>query len=79
VVSCSGFGHDGIGQRRRSEGHFGREYVGSCATDSLGEYIGSSAANSLGEYVGSRAADSLDEYIGPGATHALELVSGNSR
>jgi hypothetical protein len=78
VVSCYGFGHDGIGQRRRSEGYYCREYVGSCATDSLGEYIGSCAADSLGEYVGSCAADSLDEYVGPGATHALELVSGSS-
>jgi hypothetical protein len=67
VVSCYGFGHDDIGQRRWSEGYQSREYVGSCA------------ANSLGEYVGSRAADSLDEYIGPGATHTLELESGNSR
>ena len=67
MVSCYGFGHDDIGQRRWSEGYYSREYVGSCA------------ANSLGEYVGSRAADSLDEYIGPGATHTLELSSGNSR
>jgi hypothetical protein len=78
VVSCSGFGHVGIGQRRRSQGDFGCEYVGSCATDSLGEYIGSGTANSLGEHVGSCATDSLDEYIGPGATHTLELVSGDS-
>jgi hypothetical protein len=79
VVSCSGFGHVGVGQRRRSQGHCSREYVGSCTADSLGEHVGSCAANSLGEYVGSCAADSLDEYIGPGATHALELASGNSR
>jgi hypothetical protein len=79
VVSCYGFGHDGIGQRRRSEGYYRCEYVGSCAADSLGEYVGSRAADSLGEYVGSRAADSLDEYIGPGATHTLELISGSSR
>jgi hypothetical protein len=79
VVSCSGFGYVGIGQRRRSQGHYGCEYVGSCAADSLGEYVGSCAANSLGEYVGSRAADSLEEHIGPGATHTLELASGNSR
>ena len=78
MVSCSGFGHVGIGQRRRSKGHFGREHDGSCAADSLGEYDGSCAANSLGEYDGSCAADSLDEYHGPGATHTLELVSGNS-
>jgi hypothetical protein len=67
VVSCSSAGYGGIGQRSRSEGHNSREYVGSCAADSLGEYVGS------------RAADSLDEYIGPGATHTLELASGNSR
>jgi hypothetical protein len=79
VVSCYGFGHDDIGQRRWSEGYYSREYVGSCAANSLGEYVGSCAADSLGEYVGSRAADSLDEYIGPGATHTLELSSGNSR
>jgi len=79
VVSCCGFGHDGFGQRRRSEGHYSREYVGACASNSLGEYVGSRAANSLGEYVGSRAADSLDEHIGPGAAHTLELVSGSSR
>jgi len=79
VVSCYGFGDDDFGQRRRSEGHYGREYVGSCAADSLGEYVGSCAANSLGEYVGPRAADSLDEYFGPGAAHTLELVSGISR
>ena len=66
MVSCSGFGHVGIGQRRRSKGHFGREHDGSCAADSLGEYDGSCAA------------DSMDEYHGPGATHTLELVSGNS-
>ena len=79
MVSCSSVGYGGIGQRCRSEGYNSREYVGSCAADSLGVYIGSRAANSLGEYVGSRAADSLDEYIGPGATHTLELESGNSR
>ena len=79
MVSCSSVGYGGIGQRCRSEGYNSREYVGSCAADSLGEYVGSCAANSLGEYVGSRAADSLDEYIGPGATHTLELESGNSR
>ncbi len=79
MVSCNGVGHDGIGQRRRSQGHNSREYVGSGTADSLGEYVGSCAANSLGEYVGSCAADSLDEYIGPGATHTLELASGNSR
>ena len=67
MVSCSGVGHAGVGQRRWSEGHYGCEYVGSCATDSLGEYVGSCAA------------DSLDEYIGPGATHTLELISGGSR
>ena len=79
MVSCSGVGHAGVGQRRWSEGHYGCEYVGSCATDSLGEYVGSCATDSLGEYVGSCAADSLDEYIGPGATHTLELISGGSR
>jgi hypothetical protein len=67
VVSCSGVGHVGIGQRRRSKGDCSCEYDGSCATDSLGEYDGSCAA------------DSLVKYNGPGATHTLELVSGNSR
>ena len=67
MVNCSGFGHGSIGQRRRSEGHYGCEYYGSCAADSLGEYDGSCAA------------DSLDEYNGPGATHTLELASGNSQ
>ena len=66
MVSCSSVGYGGIGQRCRSEGYNSREYVGSCA------------ANSLGEYDGSCAADSMDEYHGPGATHTLELVSGNS-
>jgi hypothetical protein len=79
VVSCSGFGHVRIGQRRRSKGYYGREYDGSCATDSLGEYDGSCAADSLGEYDGSCAADSLAKHDGPGATHTLELASGNSR
>ena len=67
MVSCYGFGHDGVGQRRRSEGHYRSEHDGSCAADSLGEYDGS------------RAADSLVKYNGPGAAHALELVSGSSR
>ncbi len=67
MVSCYGFGHDGIGQRRRSEEHYGCEHDGSCAADSLGEYNGSCAANAL------------VKYNGPGATHALELVSGSSR
>ncbi len=67
MVSCYGFGHDGIGQRRRSEGYYGCEYVISCAADTLGEYLVPCAA------------DSLDEYIIPGATHTLELVSGSSR
>jgi hypothetical protein len=67
VVSCNGFGHVGNGQRRRFEGNYVCEYVGSCAADSLGEYVGS------------RAADSLEEHVGPGATHTLELESGNSR
>jgi hypothetical protein len=79
VVGCSGSGHVGIGQRCRSKGYYGCEYVGSCATDSLGEYVGSCTTDSLGEYVSSCAADSLDEYIGPGATHTLELISGGSR
>jgi hypothetical protein len=79
VVSRYGFGHVGIGQRRRFEGYYFREYVGSCAADSLGEYVGSCPADSLGEYVGSCAAGSLDEYIGPGATHTLDLDSGSSR
>jgi len=78
VVSCYGFGHDGFGQRRRSEEHCGCEHDGSCAADSLGEYNGSRAANSLGEYDGSCAADALVKYNGPGATHTLELVSGSS-
>ena len=67
VVSCYGFGHDGIGQRRRSEGYYGCEYVVSCAADSLGEHIVSGTT------------DSLDEYIIPGAAHTLDLVSGSSR
>ncbi len=67
MVSCFGFGHDGIGQRRWSEGNYCCEYDGSCA------------ANSLGEYDGSRAADSLVKYDGPGAAHTLELASGSSR
>lgn len=65
MVSCYGVGHVGLGQCCRSEGHYSREYVGSCAADSLGEYLGSCAADTLGKY------------FGPGATHALELVSGN--
>ncbi len=79
MVNCSGFGHGSIGQRRRSEGHYGCEYYGSCTADSLGKHDGSCAADSLGEYDGSCAADSLDEYNGPGATHTLELASGNSQ
>ena len=79
MVSCYGFGHDGIGQRRRSEGYYGCEYVGSCTADSLGEHVGSCAANSLGEYDGSRAADTLGQYNGPGATHTLELIPGDPR
>ena len=79
MVSCSGVGHVGFGQRCRSKGYCSCEYVGSCATDSLGEYVGSCTTDSLGEYVGSCAADSLEEYIGPGATHTLELISGGSR
>jgi hypothetical protein len=79
VVSCCGFGHAGIGQRRWSEGNYCCEYDGSCAADSLGEYDGSCAADSLGEYDGSRAADSLVKYDGPGAAHTLELASGSFR
>lgn len=65
MVSCCSVGHVGFGQRRRSEGHYSREYDGSCAADSLGEYNGS------------RAADTLGQYNGPGATHTLELIPGN--
>jgi hypothetical protein len=79
VVGCSGVGHGSIGQRRRSQGHYGCKYVGSSASDSLGEHVGSSAGNSLGEHVGSSAGDTLEEYFGPGARHTLELTSGNSR
>jgi hypothetical protein len=79
VVSCCSVGHVGFGQRRRSEGHYSREYDGSCAANSLGEYDGSCAADSLGEYNGSRAADTLGQYNGPGATHTLELIPGNPR
>ena len=79
MVSCSGVGHVGIGQRCRSKGYCSCEYDGSCAADSLGEYDGSCATDSLGEYDGSRAADSLVKYNGPGATYTLELISGGSR
>ena len=67
MVSCYGFGHDGIGQCRRSEGYYGCEYVVSSAADSLGEYFVPGAAHTL------------DEYLIPGAAHTLELVSGSSR
>jgi hypothetical protein len=79
VVSCSGVGHVGIGQRCRSKGNCSCEHDGSRAADSLGEYDGSRATDSMGEYDGSCAADSLVKYNGPGATHTLELASGNSR
>jgi hypothetical protein len=66
VVSCCGFGHDGFGQRRRSEEYYGSEHDGSCAARTLGEHNGSCATCTLGEHNGA------------GASRALELNSGKS-
>jgi hypothetical protein len=78
VVSCYGFGHDGIGQRRRSEGYYCRKYVGSCAARTLGKHIGPCAARTLGKHVGSCAARTLGKHISTGAARTLELNSGKS-
>jgi hypothetical protein len=60
VVSCRGFGHVGIGQRRRSEGYYSREYDGSRAARTLGKHDGSCAACTLGKHDGSCAACTLE-------------------
>ncbi len=79
MVSCYGFGHDDFGQRRRSEGHYSREYFGSCAARTLGKHFGSCAARSLGKHFGPGAARSLGKHISSGASRTLELTSGGSR
>ena len=66
MVSCCGFGHVGIGQRRRSEEYYSREYFGSCAARTLGKHISACAACTLGKHIGS------------GAARTLELMSGGS-
>ena len=78
MVSCYGFGHAGIGQRRRSEGYYSCKHVSSCAARALGKHVGSCAARTLGKHVGSCATRTLGQYIGTGAARTLELKSGKS-
>ena len=60
MVSCYGFGHVGIGQRRRSEGYYSRKYNGPCAACTLGKHDGSCATCTVGQHNGTGAARTLE-------------------